>query len=108
MPEGAFEAAFAIYLIVKGFRPSPILDDARYAGGDGGSLRIERVGRPVSSSATARLEGGDDPAVSLHPHVPRESAGRDAMRTHGMGRFLSLSGRRQEQRARGCCHATAP
>jgi hypothetical protein len=28
-PEAAFEAAFAIYLIVKGFRPSPILDDAR-------------------------------------------------------------------------------
>ena len=31
VPEGAFEAAFAIYLIVKGFRPSPILDDARFA-----------------------------------------------------------------------------
>ena len=30
VPEGAFEAAFAIYLIVKGFRPSPILDDARF------------------------------------------------------------------------------
>ena len=39
LPEGAFEAAFAIYLIVKGFRPSPILDDARFAGADGGSLR---------------------------------------------------------------------
>ena len=39
LPEAVFEAAFAIYLIVKGFRPSPILDDARYAGGDGGSLR---------------------------------------------------------------------
>ena len=26
--EGAFEAAFAIYLIVKGFRPSPILASA--------------------------------------------------------------------------------
>ena len=36
LPEGLFEAAFAIYLIVKGFRPSPILDDARYArGGEG-------------------------------------------------------------------------
>ena len=34
VPEGAFEAAFAIYLIVKGFRPSPILDDARFTGGD--------------------------------------------------------------------------
>jgi hypothetical protein len=31
VPEGAFEAAFAIYLIVKGFRPSRILDDARYS-----------------------------------------------------------------------------
>src|ERR671915_799794 len=39
VPPVLFEAAFAIYLIVKGFRPSPILDDARYAGGDGGSLR---------------------------------------------------------------------
>ena len=29
IPEGAFEAAFAIYLIVKGFRPSPILEEAR-------------------------------------------------------------------------------
>jgi hypothetical protein len=28
VPEGAFEAAFAIYLIVKGFRPSPILAGA--------------------------------------------------------------------------------
>ena len=39
VPEAAFEAAFAIYLIVKGFRPSPILDDARYTRGGGGSLR---------------------------------------------------------------------
>jgi hypothetical protein len=38
LPEGLFEAAFAIYLIVKGFRPSPILNDARYTGGDGGAL----------------------------------------------------------------------
>jgi hypothetical protein len=29
LPEGLFEAAFAIYLIVKGFKPSPILDDNR-------------------------------------------------------------------------------
>ena len=28
VPEGAFEAAFAIYLIVKGFRPSPVLASA--------------------------------------------------------------------------------
>ena len=39
LPEGAFEAAFAIYLIVKGFRPSPILDNARHTAGDSGSLR---------------------------------------------------------------------
>ena len=39
LPEGAFEAASAIYLIVKGFRPSPILDDARFTGGDSGSRR---------------------------------------------------------------------
>src|SRR3954465_9003911 len=38
LPEAAFEAAFAIYLIAKGFRPSPILDDARFNRGDGGSL----------------------------------------------------------------------
>ncbi len=38
IPEGAFESAFAIYLIVKGFRPSPVLDDARFGGGNG-SLR---------------------------------------------------------------------
>jgi hypothetical protein len=36
--EIAWEASLGIYLIVKGFRPSPILDDARYTGGDGGSL----------------------------------------------------------------------
>jgi hypothetical protein len=30
IPEAAFEASFAIYLIVKGFRPSPVLE----AGGD--------------------------------------------------------------------------
>jgi len=28
LPEAAFEAAFAIYLIVKGFRPSPVLAGA--------------------------------------------------------------------------------
>jgi hypothetical protein len=39
IPEIAWEASLGIYLIVKGFRPSPILDDARYAGGDGGSPR---------------------------------------------------------------------
>ena len=28
IPEAAFEASFAIYLIVKGFRPSPVLGAA--------------------------------------------------------------------------------
>jgi Domain of unknown function (DUF4386) len=32
LPELAFEASIAIYLIVKGFKPSPILDDSRYTG----------------------------------------------------------------------------
>jgi hypothetical protein len=39
IPEIAWEASLGIYLIVKGFRPSPILDDARYTGGNWGSLR---------------------------------------------------------------------
>jgi hypothetical protein len=39
IPEIAWEASLGIYLIVKGFKPSPILDDARYTGDDGGSLR---------------------------------------------------------------------
>ena len=38
LSEAAFEAAFAIYLIAKGFRPSPVLDDAQYGSG-GASLR---------------------------------------------------------------------
>jgi hypothetical protein len=32
IPEIAFEASITIYTIWKGFRPSPILDDTRYAG----------------------------------------------------------------------------
>jgi hypothetical protein len=32
IPEIAFEASITIYLIWKGFKPSPILDDTRYAG----------------------------------------------------------------------------
>ena len=36
---GPFRGGVCDYLIVKGFRPSPILDDARYTGRDGGSLR---------------------------------------------------------------------
>jgi Domain of unknown function (DUF4386) len=36
LPEIAFEASITVYCIWKGFRPSPILDDARY-GGVGGS-----------------------------------------------------------------------
>ncbi len=30
IPEIAFEASITIYTIWKGFKPSPILDDARY------------------------------------------------------------------------------
>jgi hypothetical protein len=30
IPEIVFEASITIYTISKGFRPSPILDDARY------------------------------------------------------------------------------
>ena len=32
IPEIVFEASITIYTIVKGFRPSPILDDSRYTG----------------------------------------------------------------------------
>jgi hypothetical protein len=32
LPEIAFEAAITVYTLAKGFRPSPILDDTRYAG----------------------------------------------------------------------------
>ena len=32
IPEIVFEASITIYTLVKGFRPSPILDDTRYAG----------------------------------------------------------------------------
>jgi hypothetical protein len=32
IPEALFELSFAIYLIVKGFRASPVLDDARFDG----------------------------------------------------------------------------
>ncbi|MBJ7353277.1 MAG: DUF4386 domain-containing protein [Thermoleophilaceae bacterium] len=37
VPEALFELSFAIYLIVKGFKASPILDDSRYAGEGGAS-----------------------------------------------------------------------
>jgi len=37
IPEIAFEFSIAVYCIVKGFRPSPILDDRRYRGLDEGS-----------------------------------------------------------------------
>lgn len=33
LPEALFELSFAIYLIVKGFRASPVLDDMRFADG---------------------------------------------------------------------------
>jgi Domain of unknown function (DUF4386) len=37
IPEIAFEFSITVYTIWKGFRPSPILDDARYAGLGGSS-----------------------------------------------------------------------
>ena len=37
IPEIVFEFSITIYTIVKGFRPSPILDDTRYAGAGEGS-----------------------------------------------------------------------
>jgi Domain of unknown function (DUF4386) len=40
LPELAFEALIAIYLIVKGFKPSRILDDTRYTGVDQGAARL--------------------------------------------------------------------
>jgi Domain of unknown function (DUF4386) len=39
IPEFLFELSLGVYLIVKGFKPSPILDDARYAGLGEGSRR---------------------------------------------------------------------
>jgi hypothetical protein len=39
IPEIAFEASITIYTIVKGFRPSPILDDTRYTGANTSSIR---------------------------------------------------------------------
>jgi Domain of unknown function (DUF4386) len=38
IPEIVFEASITIYTIVKGFRPSPILDDARYGQVGAGSV----------------------------------------------------------------------
>ena len=34
IPEIAWELSLGIYLVVKGFKPSPILDDSRYSGPD--------------------------------------------------------------------------
>jgi Domain of unknown function (DUF4386) len=39
IPEIIFEVSITVYTIWKGFRPSPILDDARYAAGGVGSPR---------------------------------------------------------------------
>jgi hypothetical protein len=50
IPEIAFEASITVYLIVKGFKPSPILDDARYAG-LGRGLRERGSGVAVASEA---------------------------------------------------------
>jgi hypothetical protein len=39
IPEIAFEFSITVYTIVTGFKPSPILDDTRYAGVGKGSGR---------------------------------------------------------------------
>jgi hypothetical protein len=44
IPEIIFEAAITIYTIVKGFRPSPILDDRRYRGVGEGALSPAAAG----------------------------------------------------------------
>jgi hypothetical protein len=81
VPEGAFELAFAIYLIAKGFRPSPILDDARFDGGNGPrALRLRRN----------RLLG----------HQPRKGARR-------MLRSLTAKRCRYQARPRETCLASA-
>jgi hypothetical protein len=48
LPELAFEASIAIYLIVKGFKASPILDETHYA-----DLRT-----PVSTASLELGAGG--------------------------------------------------
>ena len=49
-PEALFEASLGIWLIVKGFRPSPIIAPVTRRAEDGGSP----VGRPPHSPATSR------------------------------------------------------
>ena len=58
VPEFAFRRAGvpAIYLIVKGFRPSPVLDDARFAGGDRGSRRPAAAPEDVATAAVLLTE----------------------------------------------------
>ena len=45
IPEIAWEASLGIYLIVKGFRRSPILDDARLPEGTGAPCALRRLRR---------------------------------------------------------------
>jgi hypothetical protein len=45
IPAIVFEASITIYTIVKGFRPSPILDDTRYTGAGAGSASAALAGR---------------------------------------------------------------
>ena len=46
IPEIAFELSITIYAIVKGFRPSPILDDTRYTDVGQGSGRAAALAAP--------------------------------------------------------------
>jgi hypothetical protein len=56
IPEIAWEASLGIYLIVKGFNPSPILNDTHRSGGRRVRARPPRAPllRPFAASATLR------------------------------------------------------
>jgi hypothetical protein len=54
--EIAWEASLGIYLIVKGFRPSPILDDARFTGGSWAPCALRLRRRRSYGSSAARDE----------------------------------------------------
>jgi hypothetical protein len=50
LPEGVWELSLGIYLIVKGFKPSPILyDDGRHAGVDGPLIPVLATPEPAAA-----------------------------------------------------------
>ena len=80
IPEIVFEFSITIYTIVKGFRPSPILDDTRYAGvgeASGSAARLRRnrscwrcqAGVPHRTRHAARARG-DAPLAGLYGRAP--------------------------------------